>query len=155
MPSIFEQTYMKEALRQAIMAAEKDEVPVGAVIVHQNKIIAKAHNQIEMLKDPTAHAEMIAITQAAHFLQSKWLRDCTMYVTIEPCSMCSGALVLSRINRVVFGAHDEKTGACGSVINIAQHNQLNHHINLSSGLLGDECGTLISEFFKKKRKQKL
>src|SRR6185503_16928306 len=102
MSSILEQTYMKEALRQAVMAAEKDEVPVGAVIVHQNKIIAKAHNQIEMLKDPTAHAEMIAITQATNFLQSKWLQGCTMYVTIEPCSMCSGALVLSRIDRVVF-----------------------------------------------------
>ncbi len=144
---------MKEALRQAMMAAQKDEVPVGAVIVYQNKIIAKAHNQIELLKDPTAHAEMIAITQATNFLQAKWLQDCTMYVTIEPCSMCAGALVLSRIGRVVFGAHDEKTGACGSIVNIAQHGQLNHRIDLSSGLLGNECGALMSEFFKKKRKK--
>lgn len=155
MTSVLEQTYMREALRQAAMAAQKDEVPVGAVIVYQNKIIAKAHNQIEMLKDPTAHAEMIAITQATNFLQSKWLQDCTMYVTIEPCSMCAGALILSRIDRVVFGAHDEKTGACGSITNIAQHEKLNHRIDISSGLLGDQCGSLLSEFFKKKRKKAL
>ena len=144
---------MKEAYRQAQVAAEKNEVPVGAVIVHQNKIIAKAHNQIELLKDPTAHAEMIAITQAANFLQSKWLQDCTLYVTIEPCSMCAGALILSRIDRVVFGAHDEKTGACGSVFNIAQHEHLNHKIDLTHGILQSECGGIMSDFFKKKRKK--
>jgi tRNA(adenine34) deaminase len=145
---------MKEAIRQAAMASENDEVPVGAVIVHQNKIIAKAHNQIELLKDPTAHAEMIAITQATNFLQSKWLQECTLYVTIEPCSMCAGALILSRIDRVVFGAHDEKTGACGSIINIAQHSKLNHMINISHGILQDECGALMSDFFRNKRKKK-
>lgn len=145
--------YMKEAYRQALMAAEKDEVPVGAVIVHENRIIAKAHNQIELLKDPTAHAEMIAITQAANFLQLKWLQGCTLYVTIEPCSMCSGALILSRIDRVVFAAHDAKTGACGSVVNIIQHPKLNHQINVAHGILKDECGALMSDFFKKKRKR--
>ena len=148
-----DQIYMKEAIRQAALAAEEDEVPVGAVIIYQNKIIAKARNQVELLKDPTAHAEMIAITQATNFLGAKWLQDCTMYVTIEPCSMCTGALVLSRIGRVVFGAFDEKTGACGSIANIAQHAKLNHRIDLSSGLLQDECGGLMSDFFKKKRRK--
>ena len=101
---------MREAIRQAKTAAEKDEVPVGAVIVHERKIIAKAHNQIETLKDPTAHAEMIAITQATNFLSSKWLQECTLYVTIEPCSMCAGALVLARIARVCFGAESQRPG---------------------------------------------
>ena len=144
---------MREALRQAVMASDNDEVPVGAVIVHQERIIARAHNQVELLKDPTAHAEMIAITQAANSLGLKWLQECTLYVTIEPCSMCSGALILSRIDRVVFGAHDEKTGACGSIINIAQHSKLNHRIDLASGILQDECAALMSDFFKKKRKK--
>lgn len=148
-----DELYMKEAYRQALTAAEKDEVPVGCVIVHQNRIIAKAHNQIELLKDPTAHAEMIAITQATNYLQLKWLQGCTMYVTIEPCSMCSGALVLSRIDRVVFGAHDEKTGASGSVINIMQHPKLNHQINVAHGIMKDECGALLTDFFRKKRKK--
>ncbi len=151
--SLLENIYMKEAIRQAAKAAEEDEVPVGAVIVYENKIIAKAHNQIELLKDPTAHAEMIAITQATNFLQLKWLQDCTLYVTIEPCSMCTGALVLSRIGRVVFGAHDPKTGAFGSVVNIAQHPKLNHQIDMMHGVLGDECGALMSDFFRKKRKK--
>ena len=150
---MLEQIYMKEALRQAAKAGEEDEVPVGAVIVYQNKIIAKAHNQVELLKDPTAHAEMIAITQAANSLHSKWLQDCTLYVTIEPCSMCAGALVLARITRVVFGAPDEKTGACGSVVNIAQHNKLNHRIDVAGGILQAECGGMLSEFFRKKRKK--
>src|SRR5580658_4785305 len=98
-----DEMFMQEAMRQAKMAASVDEVPVGAVIVYERKIIAKAHNQIELLKDPTAHAEMIAITQAANYLSSKWLHECTLYVTIEPCSMCAGALVLARIPKVYFG----------------------------------------------------
>lgn len=149
-----DEIFMREAMRQARMAAEADEVPVGAIIVHQRKIIAKSHNQIETLKDPTAHAEMIAITQAANFLSSKWLQECTLYVTIEPCSMCAGALVLSRITRVCFGAPEPKTGACGSVINIANNKALNHRINLEGGLLADECGALVSEFFQMKRKKR-
>ena len=149
-----DEMFMKEAIRQAKIAAEADEVPVGAVIVHERKIIAKAHNQIETLKDPTAHAEMIAITQAANSLSSKWLRECTLYVTIEPCSMCAGALVLARIARVCFGARDPKTGACGSVINIADHPLLNHHIEVNGGVLAEECSILVSEFFQKKRKTK-
>ena len=149
-----DEMYMREAIRQAKMAVEADEVPVGAVIVHERKIIAKSHNQIETLKDPTAHAEMIAITQATNTLSSKWLQECTLYVTIEPCSMCAGALVLARIGRVCFGAQDPKTGACGSVINIVNHDSLNHRIETNGGVLAEECSTLVSEFFQKKRKEK-
>jgi tRNA(adenine34) deaminase len=147
-----DEIFMREAIRQAGMAAGADEVPVGAVIVHERKIIAKAHNQIETLKDPTAHAEMIAITQATNFLQRKWLQECSLYVTIEPCSMCAGALVLARIARVYFGARDPKTGACGSVVNIANHQSLNHRIEVTGGILADECAALLSDFFQKKRR---
>ena len=151
--STIDHVLMQEAIKQARMAGEKDEVPIGCVITHQNKIIARAHNQVEMLKDPTAHAEMIAITQAASYLSSKWLQDCCLYVTIEPCSMCSGALVLSRIKRICFGAGDPKTGACGSVLNIVQHPQLNHRIEIERGLHEAECSILLSDFFKKKRQK--
>lgn len=147
--------FMRQSILQARMAAEKDEVPVGAVIVHGRKIIARAHNQIETLKDPTAHAEMIAITQATNYLQSKWLQDCSLYVTIEPCSMCAGALVLARVSRICFGAKEPKTGACGSVINIANHKSLNHRIKVVDGILADECSAMVSEFFQKKRKAKI
>jgi tRNA(adenine34) deaminase len=143
--------YMQAALREAQKAAEKNEVPVGAVIVFKDKIIARAHNQVEMLKDSTAHAEMIAITQAANFLNSKWLSDCSVYVTIEPCSMCAGALVLSRIKNIIYGANDPKTGACGSVVNIANNQKLNHLIKVKKGVLAEQSGYLLSEFFRKKR----
>ncbi|MBF0572035.1 MAG: nucleoside deaminase [Candidatus Omnitrophica bacterium] len=149
-----DELFMKEALRQAHMAGSIDEVPVGAVIVHERKIIARAHNQIETLIDPTAHAEMIAITQATNYLSSKWLPKCTLYVTVEPCSMCAGALVLARIARVCFGAREPKTGACGSVINIANHKSLNHRMEIKGGILSGECSELVSEFFRKKRKSK-
>ena len=149
--SSFDELCMKEALKQAKMAQEQDEVPVGAVIVFKNKIIARAHNQVEILKDPTAHAEMIAITQASNSLSSKWLLDCTLYVTIEPCSMCAGAFVLSRIKRVYFGAFDSKAGACGSVLNIVRHPKLNHTIEVVSGLMAEECGDLMRQFFIKRR----
>ena len=149
-----DEVFMTEAIRQAKMAAQADEVPVGAVIVHGRKIIAKSHNQIETLKDPTAHAEMIAITQATNYLSSKWLQECTLYVTIEPCSMCAGALVLARIARVCFGAAEPKSGACGSVVNIANHDSLNHRVQVSGGILADECSAMVSEFFQKKRKDK-
>jgi tRNA(adenine34) deaminase len=143
--------YMETALKQAECAFEEDEVPVGAVIVYKNRIIAKAHNQVERLKDPTAHAEMIAITQAANFLGSKWIIDATLYVTVEPCSMCAGALVLSRITNVVFGAEDPKTGAFGSRLDINCFG-LNHKIRVKKGFLRDECSALIKDFFKNKRK---
>ena len=146
--------FMTEAFKQARYAREKDEVPVGAVIVHKDKIIARAHNQVEMLKDPTAHAEMIAITEATNYLLAKWLSECSIYVTIEPCSMCAGALVLARIKEIVYGADDTKTGACGSVANIANNPGLNHQINVRKGILAQECGLLLSEFFQQKRKNR-
>mgnify|MGYP001619819958 FL=1 len=145
--------YMAEALKEARKAFEEDEVPVGAVIVSSGKIVARAHNQVERLKDPTAHAEMIAITQAAATLSSKWLNEASLYVTIEPCSMCAGALVLARIKNIVYGAKDPKTGACGSVVNIVNHKKLNHRASVKSGILKEECGAILSDFFKKKRCQ--
>ena len=150
----FDDMFMQEALRQAKIAFEADEVPVGAVIVHDNKIIARAYNQVEMLKDPTAHAEMIAVTQATSYLGVKWLQECSLYVTLEPCSMCAGALVLARIGRVCFGAEDPKTGACGSVVNIVQNDRLNHHVTVEGGILAVQGGAMLTEFFKKKRKLK-
>jgi len=142
---------MGKALQQAEIAYAKDEVPVGAVIVYKDKIIAKAHNQIECLNDPTAHAEMIAITQAASYLKSKWLKDCKLYVTIEPCSMCAGALVLSRIDKIIFGATDPKTGALGSKIDINTL-KLNHKIKVKRGVLEKDCARILKAFFKEKRK---
>lgn len=143
--------FMKEAIKEAQKAFSLDEVPVGAVIVHKNRIIAKAHNEIELLKDPTAHAEMLALTEACNFLGNKWLLDCIIYVTIEPCSMCAGALVLSRIKKIIFGASDPKAGACGSVINVINNKKLNHHIEVTKGILEKDCSRLLKEFFKKKR----
>jgi len=144
--------FMAEALKEAQKAFEADEVPVGAVIVHEGRIIAKAHNQIKMLKDPTAHAEMIAITQAAAHLQSERLLDTTLYSTIEPCSMCAGAMVLGRIKRLVYGADDPKTGASGSVVDITRNRKLNHLIEVKKGVLEEECAFILKEFFGKKRK---
>jgi len=143
--------YMKEALKEAKKAFTKDEVPVGCVIVHKNIIVARAHNQIRMLKDPTAHAEMIAITQASNSLQNERLIDCVLYVTIEPCSMCVGAMVLARIKDLIYAADDLKSGACGSALNIINHKNLNHKINIEKGILGEESSSLMKEFFKKKR----
>ncbi len=143
--------YMHEALQEAKKAFERDEVPVGAIIVYKGSIIARAHNQIKMLKDPTAHAEMIAITQASSSLQNERLIDCLMYVTIEPCSMCTGALVLARINKLVYAVDDPKTGACSSVVNLANHKKLNHRIEVTKGILEDESSSLLKEFFRKKR----
>ena len=144
---------MREALRQAQEAFVQDEVPVGAVIVYKGKIISRGYNQVERLKDPTAHAEMLALTSAANFLGTKWLFDAAIYVTIEPCSMCAGALVLARIKNIYFGARDPKTGACGSVVNIAHHKKLNHRIKVTGGILEEESSSLLKEFFKKKRKK--
>ncbi|MDD2679658.1 MAG: tRNA adenosine(34) deaminase TadA [Candidatus Omnitrophica bacterium] len=146
--------YMREALKEAGKAFTEDEVPVGAVIINGGKVIARGHNQIERLKDPTAHAEMLCLTSAMNFLNTKWLNAATLYVTIEPCSMCAGALVLSRIKNICFGAKDPKAGACGSVINIANHKKLNHRIKVKGGILSEECASLLKEFFKKKRAKK-
>lgn len=148
------QYYLQEALKEARKALEEDEVPVGAVIVSDGQIIARGHNQIERLQDSTAHAEMIALTSAANFLHTKWLNQATLYVTIEPCSMCAGALVLARIKHIYFGARDPKTGACGSVFNIVNHKRLNHHINVKGGISAEKCSSLLKDFFRKKRNDK-
>lgn len=150
MPTL-DKLYMSEALKEARAAFDADEVPVGAVIVYEGRVIAKAHNQIKLLKDPTAHAEMIAITQAASFLGNERLLNMTMYATIEPCSMCAGALVLARIKRLVYGAGDPKAGACGSVFNITNSRKLNHRIKVSKGILETECAALLKEFFSRLR----
>ena len=144
--------YMREALKEAVKAFENDEVPVGAIIVHKGEIIGRAHNQIKTLKDPTAHAEIIAITQAANFLQSERLINCVMYSTLEPCSMCAGAMVLSRIKSLIYAAKDPKTGAHESVFKILDNRKLNHRVKVKKGVLVNESSSLIKEFFKIKRK---
>ncbi|MBN1793981.1 MAG: tRNA adenosine(34) deaminase TadA [Candidatus Omnitrophica bacterium] len=146
--------FMKEAIKEAGRAAREDEVPIGAVAVYKNRVIGRAHNQTRLLKDPTAHAEMIALTQAAGFLKSERLTDVDLYVTIEPCIMCTGAMVWARIRRVIFGAWDEKAGGCGSVVNVAQHAALNHRLEIVSGVLEDDCRGLMRAFFRKKRLEK-
>lgn len=143
--------FMSEALKEARKAFAEDEVPVGAVVVYKNQVIARGYNQVERLKDPTAHAEMVALTSATAYLKAKWLNDVSLYVTIEPCSMCAGAFVLARIKKIIYGADDPKTGACGSVINIANNKNLNHRIDVKKGVLKEECSALLKEFFKKKR----
>ncbi len=145
---------MTMALRAAAEAAEAGEVPVGAVVFHRDRLIGRAYNQREMLQDPTAHAEILAITQAAAALGSWRLDDCTLYVTLEPCSMCAGALVLSRISRLVYGADDPKAGACGSVLDVLACEQLNHTVEVSKGILAEPCGLILSEFFRERRKAK-
>lgn len=142
---------MKLALREAQKALDIQEVPVGAVIVHEGRIIAKAHNQRELLRDPTAHAEMIAITQAAEAMQSWRLENTVMYITLEPCPMCAGAIVLARIPEVVFGAQDPKTGAAGSLMNLLQDSRLNHQVKLTGGVMAQECGAILRDFFTRLR----
>lgn len=142
--------FMKKALEMAECAYEQEEVPIGCVIVYKDKIIAKAYNQVEKLQDSTAHAEMIAITQGQMYLKSKWLKECVLYVTIEPCLMCAHALILSRIKGVFFGTYEPKWGAFGSVININALN-LNHRIKVKSGILKSESRALIKNFFESKR----
>ena len=149
-PEIDEQ-YMAEALRQAMLALEDDEVPVGAVIVHDGRVIGRAHNQRERLGDPTAHAEMIATTQAAEHVGNWRLENCTMYVTLEPCTMCAGAIVLARLPRLVFGARDPKAGAVGSIYDIPRDPKLNHTVDVTGGVLEQECGDILTEFFRRKR----
>ncbi|MFI5402612.1 MAG: tRNA adenosine(34) deaminase TadA, partial [Planctomycetota bacterium] len=138
---------MRAALREAEEAARRDEVPVGAVVVHGGRIVGRGHNQREMLKDPTAHAEMIAITQAAAALEGWRLEGTTLYVTLEPCLMCSGAIVNARIPRVVFGAPDPRAGACGSVYQVGLDARLNHRFDVTAGVLGAECAALLADFF--------
>ena len=148
-----DEKYMRLAIEQAQIAQEKGDVPIGSVIVYRNQIIGKAYNQREQLKDPTAHAEIIALTQAAAFLESWRLHDCTIYVTLEPCPMCAGALVLARLDRLVYGCDDPKAGACGSLYNIVQDDRLNHRLEITSGVLADECSKLLQDFFQQRRSE--
>ena len=143
--------FMRAAIEAAKIAQENGDVPIGAVIVHKDQIIGRAYNQREQLADPTAHAEIIALTQAAAFLENWHLNDCTMYVTLEPCPMCAGALVLSRMDRLVYGCEDPKTGAVKSLYNIVQDERLNHKIEVTSGVLAKECCQQVQEFFAKRR----
>jgi tRNA(adenine34) deaminase len=144
---MLDETFMRQALRQARAAAEAGEVPIGAVIVHQNQIIGRGSNQRETLHDPTAHAEMIAITAAAEHLRSWRLTGCSLYVTLEPCVMCAGAISLARIDRLIFGADDPKGGACGSLYNVPADARLNHRPAVTSGVLAAESAELLREFF--------
>ncbi|MEI8108278.1 MAG: tRNA adenosine(34) deaminase TadA [Verrucomicrobiota bacterium] len=143
--------FMSEALRQARRAWEADEVPVGAVIVHQGQIIARAFNQVETLKDATAHAEMLAITQAESVIGDWRLLECDLYVTKEPCPMCAGALVHVRMRRVIFGCPSEKDGAAGSLLNLLQHPRLNHRCQITKGVREDECAGMLQSFFRERR----
>ena len=138
---------MKQALREAEKAFEDDEVPVGAVVVHEGRIIGRGYNQIERLEDPTAHAEMIALTAAANHLKSRRLEGCTMYVTLEPCPMCAGAIVLARVPTLVFAAYDPKAGACGTLMNIPQDKRLNHSVHVIPGICDKESEELLKGFF--------
>jgi tRNA(adenine34) deaminase len=146
-------TFMREALRFAEKAFKAEEVPVGAVVVRADKIIARAYNQVEMLKDATAHAEMLALTQAEAAVGDWRLVDCDLYVTKEPCPMCAGAIVHTRIRRVIFGCADVRAGAAGTVMNLLQNPALNHTCEITSGVLESECAQLLQTFFKTKRKR--
>jgi tRNA(adenine34) deaminase len=143
--------WMQHALREAEIAYSKEEIPLGAVIVFENRIIAKGHNQVETLKDPTAHAEIIAITSASSYLSSKVLLGCSMYVTLEPCAMCAGAIVLAKLEALYFGAFDNKSGACGSVLNVTNNSSLNHQLSVTGGILDDKCSEILRSFFEVKR----
>lgn len=143
--------FMRLALREAERALEHEDVPIGAVIAHDGEVIAAAHNERELRKDPTAHAEVIALREASAALGSWRVLDTVMYVTLEPCAMCAGALVLARVPRVVYGASDPKAGACGSVLDVLAEPRLNHRPEVVGGLLAQECGDLLREFFASRR----
>src|SRR6267142_2192517 len=145
--------FMREALRMAQKAYDANEVPVGAVVVHEGRIIARAYNQVELLKDATAHAEMLALTQAEAVVGDWRLTDCTLYVTKEPCPMCAGAIVHTRLERVVFGASDPKGGAAGSAVNLLQFPTLNHQCAITSGVREAECRSLLQSFFAEHREK--
>jgi tRNA(adenine34) deaminase len=145
--------WMREALKEAKQALREEEVPVGAVVVFENRIIGRGHNQVELLQDPTAHAEMIALTAATNALGKKWLNEATMYVTIEPCAMCAGAMILARLKKLVYGAPEMKTGAHSSIFNLLDDPRNNHRIEVVPGILNTECGHYMSLFFEEMRKR--
>lgn len=150
--NVVHETYMRMALAEAEAALTEDEVPVGAVVVHEGRVVAAAHNQREQLKDPTAHAEMIAITQAAEAIGSWRLDGCTLYVTLEPCPMCAGAIVQARVPTIVYGATDPKAGAVHSLYELLSDRRLNHQPMIVSGVLHEPCGRILTEFFQAKRR---
>jgi tRNA(adenine34) deaminase len=143
--------FMRLALREAEHALKHDDVPIGAVVVHEGEVLASGHNEREVRQDPTAHAEVLALREAAHALGSWRVLDVVVYVTLEPCAMCAGAIVLARVARVVFGAYDPKAGAAGSVLDVTGEPRLNHRPEVVGGLLAAECGALLSEFFAARR----
>lgn len=145
---------MRVALQEASLALKKKEVPVGAVVAYRDKIIGRGHNQTETLNDPTAHAEILAIGAAANYLNSWRLSEAVLYVTLEPCAMCAGAIVLARMKKLVFGAFDPKAGACGSLYNLVQDKRLNHQVEVVSEVLSEDCSALLQAFFKELRKVK-
>lgn len=149
-----QEKYMKEAIKEAKKAAEELEIPVGCVIVKDGKIIARAHNQKEKKNDTTKHAEILAIQKASKKIGAWRLLDCDMYVTLEPCSMCAGAMIQARIKKVYIGAMDAKTGACGSVLNLLQDYPFNHIVEIETGIEKNECEKILKEFFKELRKKK-
>ena len=149
-----DQAFMREALRLAAKAREADEVPIGAVIVRADKIIGRAYNQVELLKDATAHAEMLALTQAEAAVGDWRLVDCDLYVTKEPCVMCAGALVHVRIRRLIFGCADPRGGGAGGIVNLLQHPALNHRCAISPGILENECAAILQDFFRQQRNRK-
>lgn len=146
--------FMQIAMDQAAIAEENGDVPIGAVIVYENSVIAKAYNQREQLSDPTAHAEIIALTQAAAYIGNWRLHGCTIYVTLEPCTMCAGALVLGRLDRLVYGCDDPKTGAVKSLYNIVQDPRGNHTLEVTSAIMADECSAQLQQFFQRRRNEK-
>lgn len=146
-----DERWMEFALREAEQAFKRKEVPVGAVLIQENRIIGKGYNQTESLRDPTAHAEIIAITAAATYTGGWRLENCTLYVTLEPCPMCAGAIIMSRIARLVYGASDPKAGACGTLYNIVQDSRLNHRVEMTTGVLEQRCSDLLKDFFAKVR----
>lgn len=143
--------YMREALKEAVRAAEQGEVPIGAVLVLDGEIVARAHNMKETWGDPTAHAEMVALHQALSHLHYRRLEEATIYVTVEPCPMCAGALVMARLRRLVYGAPDPKAGAVGSIVDIARHPRLNHRLEVKAGVLAEEAAQLLRAFFQQLR----
>jgi tRNA(adenine34) deaminase len=143
--------FLQAAIAEAQAAEANGEVPVGAVVVHENKIIGRGQNRVLRDSDPTAHAEIVALREAGRALANYRLEDCTLYATLEPCAMCAGAILHARIARLVYAAADPKAGACGSVLSVMNHPQLNHKVEITSGLLSEECGTLLTNFFRARR----
>ncbi len=142
---------MRVALEEARRAASREEVPIGAVVMHDGAVVARAYNETVARRDPTAHAELLAVQQALRHLRTDRLTDCALYVTLEPCAQCAGAIVLVKLGRLVFGAYDDKAGMCGSVGDVLRHPRLNHRVEVIGGVLADECGELLAEFFRAKR----